>query len=226
MCGRITLTADPEIIQMAFALDSIPGDYRPRYNIAPTQPVLALTNEGGREAQYLRWGLIPSWSKDPRIGSRLINARAETLAEKPSFRSAFRRRRCVIFADGFYEWQRVGKHKRPMYIRLHEGEPFALAGLWEVWKPPTGDEWLRTCTIITTPPNAFLASIHNRMPAILDRAAVERWLTPGELPPAELMPLLRPYPDEAALSAYEVSRLINSPANDSPACIEPVNNGG
>lgn len=222
MCGRFTLAVDLEEVREAFALHSVPAEAGPRYNIAPTQPVLALTNEGRRDAAWLRWGLIPSWAKDESIGSRMINARAETLAEKPSFRNAFRQRRCVIFADGFYEWQKQGNRKVPLYIRVQEGEPFAMAGLWEVWKPRDGGDWIRSCAIVTTEPNGFMAAIHNRMPVILEGEAMERWLTPGELPPGELMPLLRPYADEAALSAYPVSRLVNNPANDLPICIAPL----
>ncbi|GAB4571689.1 MAG: SOS response-associated peptidase [Anaerolineae bacterium] len=222
MCGRFTLTVDPNVIQLAFALDSVPGAWRPRYNIAPTQPVLALTNEGTRDATLLQWGLVPSWAKDPSIGSRMINARAETLAEKPSFRAAFRRRRCVIFADGFYEWQKGPDGKKtPVYIRVHDGQPFAFAGLWEVWQGPGAENWLRTCTIITTRPNTFMARIHNRMPVILDRARVEDWLTPEEVEPALLQEILAPYAP-AAFSAYPVSRAVNSPHNDDPSLIEPL----
>ncbi len=222
MCGRFTLTVDPSIVQLQFSLESIPASFTPRYNIAPTQPVLALTNEGGRDTQMLRWGLIPSWAKDPKIGSKLINARSETLAEKPSFRNAFKRRRCVIFADGFYEWQKgASGSKTPMYIRLNDGQPFLLAGLWEMWKPAEGDEWLRTCTIITTSANDFMAPIHNRMPVILERPAMDDWLTPGEIDPLDFVPLLQPY-DSAAFSAYPVSRAVNSPANESPALIAPA----
>ncbi len=223
MCGRFTLVADPELIQQAFALDSVPQEITPRYNIAPTQPVLALTNEGTRDAQYLHWGLIPSWAKDPKIGSRMINARAETLAEKPSFRNAFQQRRCVIFADGFYEWQQqAGGGKVPLYIRVGEGQPFAMAGLWEAWKDQAADEWVRSCAIVTTSPNDFMARIHNRMPVILDRPAMDRWLTPGEAAADELSPLLRPYDKLDLMAAYQVSRLVNNPRNDLPDCIAPL----
>lgn len=222
MCGRFTLIADPDVIQMTFALEALPAGLAPRYNIAPTQPVLALTNEETRRASLLHWGLIPSWAKDPSVGSRMINARSETLAEKPSFRNAFRRRRCLIFADGFYEWQASGKAKRPMYIRLDDGKPFALAGLWEAWQVPESGDWLRSCTIVTTDANPFMAALHTRMPVILDREAQDLWLTPGEVPAEALLPLLRPYERSEAMSAYEVSRLVNSPHNDAPGCIAPV----
>jgi putative SOS response-associated peptidase YedK len=222
MCGRFTLTVDPSTVQLQFALEFVPPGLAPRYNIAPTQPVLALTNEGTRAASLLRWGLIPSWAKDASIGSRLINARAETLAEKPAFKNAFRRWRCVIFADGFYEWQaRPEGGKRPLYIRLEDGVPFAFAGLWEVWKPSDSEDWLRTCTIVTTEPNAFMAPIHNRMPVILDRAGMADWLTEGDVDPAALAPLLRPY-DSGALAAYEVSRAVNGPQLDAPELIRPL----
>lgn len=226
MCGRFSLTVDPDVVQLQFSLDSIPAGTGPRFNIAPTQPVLALTNEGRRDAQLLRWGLIPYWAKDPKIGNRMINARAETLAEKPSFKSAFKQRRCVIFADGFFEWQKTpdgsrGKTKTPLYIQLHDGRPFALAGLWESWRPADSDTPLRTCTIITTEPNAFMAPIHNRMPVILPQDRIDQWLTPGAVDPLELAPLLTSY-DPAAFSAYEVSRQVNSPVNDTPGVIARV----
>jgi len=221
MCGRFTLTVDPEVVQQQFDLSSIPASL-PRYNITPTQAVLATINDGGRRGEFLRWGLIPAWAKDESIGSRMINARAETLAEKPAFRSAFKQRRCVIYADGFYEWKETGGKKRPLYIRLNGGQPFALAGLWEVWRPPESEEWMRTCTIVTTEPNAWMAQIHNRMPVILPRDALEFWLTPGEVSAAELMAVLRPWPDDGSLSAYPVSLAVNNPRNDTEICIAPV----
>ena len=222
MCGRFTLIADSALIQTTFLLDSVPEDVTPRYNIAPTQPVLVRTNEGERRAAWMRWGLIPPWAKDMSLGNKLINARAETLGEKASFRNAFRKRRCLIFADGFYEWQKVGKDKRPLYIRINDGEPFAMAGLWEVWKHPTTGDWLRSCTIVTTSANHFMSKFHHRMPVILDPMARDAWLSPEDLPPEALMPYLEPYFDEDAMSVYEVSPLVNSPANEVPECIAPV----
>lgn len=222
MCGRFTLTVDPSTVQLQFALDTVPSGLAPRYNIAPTQPVLALTNEGTRDATLLRWGLIPSWAKDPKMGSRMINARSETLAEKPAFKTAFRRRRCVIFADGFYEWQkRPDGGKSPMFIHLQDETPFVFAGLWEAWKAPDADDWLRTCTIITTSPNDFMAPIHNRMPVILDQTGMADWLTPGEVDPRALQPLLKPLASDA-LAAREVSRAVNRPANDYPDLLAPL----
>jgi putative SOS response-associated peptidase YedK len=166
--------------------------------------------------------LIPSWAKDPEIGSRLINARSETLAEKPSFRSAFRRRRCLILADGFYEWKTIPgeKSKLPMFIHLKNGKVFAFAGLWEIWSAPDGSE-IRSCTIITTQPNEMMQSIHNRMPVILPINAYKDWLDPEERTPESLSQWLAPYP-AGEMEAYPVSKLVNSPQNDVPECIQPM----
>lgn len=217
MCGRYTL------IRLAEFTDLFPwirwsGELPPpRYNIAPQQQVTAVLNEPEPREDLLRWGLVPSWSRDPTIGQRMINARAETLSEKPSFRNALRRRRCILPADGFYEWQGEagGKTRTPYHITLIDGRPFALAGLWEVWRDPGGGEPLRTCTIITTTPNELMRPIHNRMPVILDASAARQWLVPGEVEPGSLQPLLRPYP-AAEMVARVVSRRVNNPRNDSP----------
>lgn len=194
----------------------------PRYNIAPSQAVAVSANDSLGVLAFYKWGLIPSWAKDPAIGSNLINARAETLAEKPAFRSAFRRRRCLIWADGFYEWQVVPsqKSKIPTYIRLQSGRPFVFAGLWESWREPAGGE-VRTCTIITTRPNSLMQPIHSRMPVILPASAWSQWLDPQENDPARLSALLIPYPAEE-MQAYPVSSLVNNPINDSSACIQPT----
>ena len=222
MCGRFTLTVDPGQLQDTFPWVSIPDDISPRFNIAPSQPVAVVPNDGQNKLDFFVWGLIPSWSKEPQIGNRLINARAETLAEKPSFRTAFRRRRCLILADGFYEWrQEVGqKSKTPMLIQLKSQQPFAFAGLWEVWHATDGSE-IRSCTIITTQPNEMMAPIHNRMPVILSPEAYQLWLSPEEKGSGELTPLLVPYPPDL-MTAYPVSRLVNSPQNDSPEVILPA----
>jgi putative SOS response-associated peptidase YedK len=222
MCGRFTLTITPEQLQEAIPGLITPGGITPRYNIAPSQPVAVVPNDGQNRLDFYVWGLIPSWAKDPSIGSRMINARGETLAEKPSFRSAFRRRRCLIPADGFYEWKQnpSGKGKTPMYIKLKSGEPFAFAGLWENWNSPDGSNIL-SCTIITTSPNALMEPIHNRMPVILPREVYNRWLEPGEVNPAQLQELIQPYPAEA-MTAYAVSTLVNRPENDLAACIQPA----
>ena len=222
MCGRFALTVDPTDLQEAFPEFTFPGQFAARYNIAPTQPVLVIPNDGAGRADFFVWGLIPSWAKDPSIGARMINARAETLAEKPAFRAAFRYRRCLILADGFYEWQaQVGsKAKIPHYIRLKSGRPFAFAGLWEDWHAPDGSQ-VKSATIITTLPNDLMTRLHNRMPVILPPDAYARCLEPAPRQPADLQGLLTPYPSEE-MSAYPVSTLINSPANDRPECIAPA----
>jgi putative SOS response-associated peptidase YedK len=221
MCGRFTLTAEVNALQESFPWLYIPPEIAPRYNVAPTQPVAVVPNDGKNKLDFFSWGLIPPWAKDPQIGNRMINARAETLAEKPSYRNAFRRRRCLILADGFYEWQKTeGKTKIPMYIRLASGKPFAFAGLWEIWNSTEGSTIL-SCTIITTQPNELMEKIHNRMPVILPQDAYPIWLDTGEQDPARLSSLLVPYPASEML-AFPVSTLVNSPANDTPKCIVPV----
>ena len=222
MCGRFTLTVDPDDLQTAFPFIRLPLDAlpAPRYNIAPSQPVAAIANTDPPRLDHFRWGLIPSWAKDPSIGNRLINARAETLADKPAFRSALKRRRCLIPADGFYEWRKAGSGKTPMYIRMKSGEPFAFAGLWEAWSA-AGDKTIVSCAIITTTPNALLEKIHDRMPVILKPEAYAGWLDPGEGDPGALAKWLKPYP-AAHMTAYAVSPLVNKPANDVPECIVPV----
>lgn len=220
MCGRFTLTTDLDRLEERFAFRAADLSYAPRYNIAPTQPVLTLLNDGENRAGFLRWGLIPSWAKEAAIGDRMINARAETVAEKPSFRRALQKRRCLVLADGFYEWKKEGKKKTPMYIVLKPRESFGFAGLWEAWQAPSG-ETIHSCTIITTTPNALMESIHNRMPVILPREAESLWLDRSIEDPAALTQLLAPYPGEA-MEAYAVSPLVNSPRNDTPACITPL----
>lgn len=222
MCGRFTLTADPNDLRQAFPWLNIPEPIQPRYNVAPSQPVAVVANDSRNQLEFYKWGLVPSWAKDPSIGDRMINARAETLAEKPSFRNAFRRRRCLILADGFYEWQQVParKSKTPMWIHLKSGKPFAFAGLWERWEDAEGSR-LHSTTIITTQPNPLLAQIHNRMPVILPEAHYTTWLTPGEADIQVLQALLVPYPAEE-MAAHAVSTLVNSPGYDQPECILPV----
>ncbi len=221
MCGRFTLTADLEQLAERFSFRAANLSFQPHYNIAPSQPVLAIIGAEERRAGFLRWGLIPSWAKDLTIGNRMINARAETLAEKPSFRRALQKRRCVVLADGFYEWKQEGKKKTPMYITLKSHEVFGFAGLWETWKSPEA-ETIHSCTIITTTPNSFMESIHTRMPVILPRGAETLWLDHSLEDPARLLPILAPYA-EGAMEAYAVSPAVNSPRNDSPVCIEPIN---
>ena len=221
MCGRFTLTVDASELQDQFPWINIPeNSVQPRYNIAPTQPVAVVANDGQHRLDYFIWGLIPSWSKDPKIGSRLINARAETLAEKPSFRSAFRRRRCLILADGFYEWKQSPNkaQKTPYFIYLQGQKPFAFAGLWETWYASDGSE-IKSCTIITTEPNDFMRGLHNRMPVILPPDAYQPWLKPEELSPDKLSPLLKSY-DPMEMAAHPVSRAVNNPAVDQPELVQ------
>ena len=222
MCGRYLLNTDLNALQLRFKFVNTEVEITPRYNIAPSQPVAAVrAGEGGaRELTLLQWGLIPSWAKDPAIGSRMINARAETAAEKPSFRAAMKRRRCLIPASGFYEWARVGAAKQPFFIRMKEGRPFALAGLWEQWCGEDGSE-LETCAILTTSPNEMTAKIHPRMPVIIAPGDYGRWMDPANEKPGTLEPLLRPYP-AGEMEAHTVSRHVNNPRNDEPACIEPA----
>lgn len=222
MCGRFTLTIDPADLQDTFPEFIFPAQGVPRYNIAPSQPILALPNDGTNRADFFVWGLIPSWATDPSIGNRMINARAETIAEKPAFRSAYKHHRCLIFADGFYEWQaKAGsKSKIPHFIRLKSGAPFAFAGLWEHWQSTDGAE-VRSATIITTEPNELMASIHNRMPVILQPATFSQWLDPAPQSPNRLQDLLRSYP-AGEMQAYPVSILVNSPGNDRAECVLPV----
>lgn len=219
MCGRYTLTARPDAIATAFGATEVGADLRPRYNIAPGQNVAVIANRTPRRVEFFRWGLVPSWAKDPAIGHRMINARAETAADKPSFRSALRRRRCLVLADGFYEWKREGKHKVPYYLYRAEHAPFAFAGLWEAWHPDDTPP-LHSCTILTTEANPLVAPIHDRMPVILPPAEYDLWLTEAALDPEVVRPLLEPYPAEA-LRAHPVSTLVNRPTNDDPACIAP-----
>jgi putative SOS response-associated peptidase YedK len=219
MCGRFTLTVDPVDLQDAFPEFIFPTQVAQRFNIAPTQPILALPNNKSNKAEFYVWGLIPSWAKDPSIGSRLINARAETLAEKPSFRSAYKYHRCLIFADGFFEWQlRPGSQSKiPHLIRLKSGKPFTFAGIWEHWQSPDGSE-VKSATIITTTPNKLMAPIHDRMPVILSNQAFAKWLDPSPRFPNDLNDLLIPYAAEE-MQAFPVSMLVNSPANDRPEVV-------
>ena len=236
MCGRFVLV-DWYGVEQRFHLPeadlrniserySESGDApAPRYNIAPTQDVLAVrpdpTNQGNlNRGEMMRWGLVPSWAKDPKIGNRMINARAETLAERPSFRRAYRQRRCLIVADSFYEWKREDRNRTPMRIMLDSGDLFAFAGLWEAWKRPN-DSWMLSCAIVTTAANEMVADIHDRMPVILDPDVESVWLDPEIDDTAALSELLVPYPSEL-MTAYEVSRVVNSAANDVPECIAPI----
>lgn len=221
MCGRFTLRISaPELAEVLGLVEVL--EFTPRFNVAPTQSVVTVLGDGGeRRAAMMRWGLIPSWANDERIGSRMINARAETVAEKPSFRAAFKRRRCLIPADGFYEWKPLGgKKKQPHFIGLKNEQPFAFAGLWESWTSPDTGE-ITSCTIITTEANSLLADMHERMPVILNEATYDVWLGTEESEVDSLHPLLTTYP-ASEMRTYAVSSLVNRPQNDEPACIEPV----
>ena len=220
MCGRYTLISNISELQGRFGFVMEPADIRPRYNIAPTQQVLTVVNDGERRGELMRWGLVPSWAKDIKIGSRMINAVSETAATKPAFRSAFRRRRCLVLADGFFEWRREGKQRFPMYFTQKTGEPMAFAGLWENWKSPEG-EWVRSCSILTTAANDFIEPIHNRMPVILSAETEPLWLDPLTETPDTLQPLLLPAPSEL-LQVQEVSPTVNNVRNDNPGCVAPL----
>lgn len=209
MCGRYTLKTNLETVAQVFGVQPT-VEISPRYNIAPTQEVVTILSSDAHpnpHLAFLRWGLIPSWAKDESIGSRMINARAETLAEKPSFKRLLRSKRCLVIADGFYEWKHVDGKKVPMYITLKNNEPFAFAGLWDTWKSPEGEP-IRSCTLITTTPNEVVAPIHDRMPAILLPQAREVWLDRDFQDEQALEHWLTPYP-AAQMTAWEVSRKVN-----------------
>ncbi len=218
MCGRYSLTTPVEGMQRAFAFSETPN-LAPRYNIAPTQsaPVVRLAADGARVLALLCWGLVPSWAKDPAIGNRMINARAETLGEKPAFRAAFRARRCLVPADGFYEWRKVGALKQPYRVALADGGPFAFAGLWEHWAPKGADA-VESFAIVTTAADELLKPIHDRMPVILDPAAYEPWLRG----PVEAAAAALERPLSAALRAFPVSKRVNNPRNDDAGCLAPA----
>jgi putative SOS response-associated peptidase YedK len=221
MCGRFVLFSSPEEIKEAFAVQQVRYQVEPSYNVAPTQSVaVVVQREGVNTLEKMRWGLIPAWAKDPAIGSRMINARAETVGEKPSFKRPLKDRRCLVVANGFYEWQKTGQAKIPMFIRLKSGQPFGFAGLYDVWTSPEG-EAVASCTIITTSANDLMQPIHDRMPVILPKPHESAWLNPALQRPADVLPLLVPY-SAAEMEAYPVSRLVNSPENNSPDLIRAV----
>ena len=222
MCGRFTLTVDPAELQDTFTDFIFPPKFAPRFNIAPSQPVLAIPNNGANTADFFIWGLIPMWAKDPSIGNRLINARGETVAEKPSFRGSFKYKRCLILADGFYEWKaNPGKKtKTPYYIHMKDRTPFVLAGLWDSWESSDGSS-LKTCTIITTSPNEVMTPIHDRMPVILHPRDYAKWLDASPQTPENLLPLIKPFPADN-MTGHPVSTLVNKPTNDSPELVVPA----
>lgn len=218
MCGRYTLTVDPADLMERFDLSSADFVSTPRFNIAPTQTVAVVLNESPRTLTGARWGLVPSWAKDISIGYKMINARAETLDEKPSYRTLLKKRRCLILADSFYEWKKeAGGGKTPTRLMLANGAPFAMAGLWDAWKTPDGER-IKSCTIITTSPNALAAQVHDRMPAILPREAEAEWLNIANDDPGYLKSLLGAYPAEL-MKTYVVSNAVNNVRNDAPELI-------
>ena len=220
MCGRYTLTASPEALRALLRYIEQPN-FPPRYNIAPTQPIpIVRLVEGKRQFALVRWGLLPSWVKDPKTFSLLINARGESAADKPAFRAAMKRRRCLIPADGFYEWQATGDRKRPFYVHAKSGEPLVFAGLWETWTGPNGEE-LDIAAIVTTRANTTLSVLYERMPVIVPPEAFDLWLNTNEVDAAAAAALIVPAPDDL-LEAYEISTVVNRTANDNPKLLEPV----
>jgi putative SOS response-associated peptidase YedK len=217
MCGRYTFTKEPEEVAEHFQLDDVPP-LEPRFNVAPTQQVYALrAAREGREGVYLKWGLVPSWASDPTIGVRMLNARSETVAEKPAFRAAFLRRRCLIPACGFYEWRASGKKKEPYHFRLRGGRLFAFAGLWERWTSP-GGVTLESCSIITTAANELVRPVHDRMPVILDPSRYGDWLDAKITDSGPLLPLLAPWPADEMV-AIPANPIVNNARNEGPACL-------
>lgn len=223
MCGRYTLFADYEELierfQIVSAFDK--EEYEESYNIAPSHSVVAVINDGKQNRMgYLRWGLVPVWAKDDKVGFTMINARAETIAEKPSFRMSFQRSRCLILADSFYEWKKDGSKKIPMRIKLKNNEPFGMAGIWSAWRKPDGS-FLYSCSVITTTPNPLMMEIHNRMPVILTKEDEKTWLDPANKDQSSLLQLLKPF-DENQMEVFEVSSDVNSPKNNGPKLIEQI----
>ncbi len=224
MCGRFIQVSNPEKIRLMISdldLSGLAADFIPSFNITPGKKILAVLNTEPPLLSRVTWGLVPFWAKDAKIGQKMINARAETLVEKSSFKGPFRKKRCVIVADGFYEWRSSGKTKTPFLIRMNDAGPFAFAGLWDLWKNPAKGETLTTAAIITTQANDLVAAIHHRMPAILDPGAISTWLTPGTVSDEALLQCIISYPLEK-MEAYEVSGLVNNPSHDSPDCIARV----
>jgi putative SOS response-associated peptidase YedK len=229
MCGRFVQASSPELLVARFGVDELAAPpHEPSYNVAPRATVYAVRDraEDDRRRRYLselRWGLIPSWAKDPKVGDRMINARSESLADKPAYERAFRRHRCLVPAEGFYEWQRRGSGKQPMFIHRRDGEPMALAGLWAAWRDGNDSEadWLRSCVIVTTNANDTVAPMHDRMPVVLEERDWDRWLDPEAGDADALARLLAPA-DDNVLVAYPVGTRVNSADNDGPELVERV----
>lgn len=220
MCGRFILESPFELIAHEFDIRMPAFNLKQSYNIAPSQNIHILINDGERRIATCRWGYIPSWAKDASIGYKMINARTETITTKKSFRNAFRKRRCLIITDGFYEWRIKGAAKAPFFVRLKSGKPFGLAGLYNHWRSPEGEE-LCTCTIITTEANEMLQEIHNRMPVIIEKQRYDYWLDSAVNDEKNLLSLLKPFPPEE-MECYEVSTRVNTPKNNSPDNIKPI----
>lgn len=221
MCGRYTQSAPSDLLHDLLQLESA-VEVSPRYNIAPSQEAAVIrvdASDAARRLVSLRWGLVPFWAKDAGIGNRMINARAETVADKPAYRSSFRRQRCLVVATGFYEWQQTSGPKQPFLFQMENGQPFAMAGLWDRWEK--GDGPLETFTIITTDPNEIVEPVHRRMPVILQPSDYTVWLDPEQGDKALLSSLLKPFPPER-MEGFPVSTYVNNPANEGPRCIEPL----
>ena len=218
MCGRFSLTASGETIAQQFDLAEVP-DIPKHYNIAPTQTVATIVVKNERQYQPMRWGLIPHWAKDPKIGNRLINARVETVTEKPSFRNLIKQKRCLVIADGYYEWQSQKGRKQPYYFQIGEHQPFAFAGLWDTWRSPDGE--IMSCTLLTTDASAEVSPVHHRMPVIVPPQAYSQWLDPNLTDPEAVLPLLNSDIYQS-LSSYPVSAVVNNPTKDSAECVQPV----
>ncbi|MEX2160438.1 MAG: SOS response-associated peptidase [Anaerolineales bacterium] len=221
MPGRITLTTDAAALSAAFPWLKVPPELQPRYNISPTQMIAVVLNDGKNQVDFVSWGMIPSFAK-VKMTTFLLNARAEGIQKKPSFRGPFKRQRCLVLADGYYEWVKIPrkKEKIPYWLHLKSKQPFAFAGLWDTWQAMDGSE-VRTCCFITCEPNELVAQIHHRMGVILDEENFANWLQPGEVESKELLPLLKPYPAEK-MAYYQVSTIVSNARNDLPGCITPV----
>jgi len=220
MCGRYSFILEDEMIRERFGVTVRSAIYKARYNCAPTQKLAVISNENPDVLSLYRWGLIPFWAKDPAIGNKLINAKSETILEKPSFKNAFKSKRCLVLSDGFYEWKKEGL-KTPYRITRRDGTAFAMAGIWDKWIDQNGEE-IHSFAILTTTPNSLMAKIHDRMPVILDRKTEKRWIE--NVPQEELLEMMKPC-DASSLLAYPVSSLVNSPRNDSPEILTPVGEG-
>lgn len=224
MCGRFTSLLSPEFLNVIREIFGItpPEQFEPRYNIAPTQQVWVIRNDGDHNRlELMKWGFVPSWAKDPAIGSRMINARSETVQVKPAFRHSIRYRRCIVPTAGFFEWSHVEGKKQPNFIRMADGSPMCLAGLWDHWKSPGEENWLETFTILTTASNELLSPIHDRMPVILGPENYSLWLNREMHDPEQLLDLYRPFSSNL-LEMYRVPDLVNNPRFDSPACIARI----